>query len=160
MATMPASPKKAGTPQGSARGPQPDPYALRPLPNEDVFFYCKRVENRVVRAVDPRSRSACWSAIGAICVLAVLLGGALAPSVANTLAGYKIQALKQERQRLLDERSVLELEEARLLSPARMRQMALKQQLEAPSPGQVVRLDGKPNGSLASLDVKTEVKGR
>src|SRR5512138_2445235 len=95
---------------------QPDPYALRAIPNEDVFFYCKRIENRVVRQADPRSRGACWSAIGAACVLAALLTSALAPGVANTLAGYKIQSLKQERQRLMEERAVLEVEEARLLS--------------------------------------------
>ena len=56
-------------------------------------------------------------AIGAFAVLAVLLAGALAPTVWGTFAGYQLQALKQERQRLIDERSTLEVEEAALLSP-------------------------------------------
>ncbi len=59
------------------------------------------------------------AAIGAFAVLAVLLAGALAPSVWGTFAGYQLQALKQERQRLIDERSTLEVEEAVAAQPRR-----------------------------------------
>lgn len=133
-----------------------DPYVLRALPNEDVFFFSKRIDNsRLVREADPRARGACWSAIGAACLLVALLTSVLAPSVANTMAGYKLQALKQEQQRLIDERRVLEVEEAQLLSPARLEALARGQQLVSPQPGQVVRLDSKGDRSLASLRVKS-----
>lgn len=133
-----------------------DPYALRALPNEDVYFFSKRIDNsRVVREADPRARGACWSAIGATCLVVALLTSVLAPSAGNTMAGYKLQALKQEQQRLVDERRVLEVEEAHLLSPARLEELARGQQLVTPKPGQVVHLDGKGDRSLASLRVKS-----
>src|SRR6266542_2556163 len=93
-----------------------DRFRLRDLPNEDVFFYSKRIDNsRVVREADPKARERCWSIVGAASVLAALLITALAPTVGSTLAGYKLQTLRQEQQRLMDERRVLEVEEAALL---------------------------------------------
>lgn len=129
---------------------EPDPFRLRSLPNEDVFFFCKKVNNaRLVREADPHSRSECWSAIGAAVALVALIAGAMAPSAASTMAGYRLQELKQEEQRLLDERRVLDLEEARLLNPARLQELARAGQLSVPAPGQVIRLDPKADGALA-----------
>lgn len=131
-----------------------DPYRLRTLPNEDVFFYVKRIDNsRLVRESDPRARNQCWSAIGAACAIIAMLTTVLMPGVASTMAGYKISELKVEEQRLLDERRVLELEEARLLSPVRLQELARQRELVAPAPGQVVHLDPRGDGSLA-LNVK------
>src|SRR5215831_14646023 len=105
-----------------------DPYRLRALPNEDVYFFTKRIDNsRLLKQKDPRAAKECWSAIGAFAVLAVLLAGALAPSVWGTFAGYQLQALKQERQRLIDERSTLQVQEAALLSPERLERLARAQ---------------------------------
>ena len=133
---------------------EPDPCRLRALPNEDVFFYCKKIDNsRLVREADPRARNQCWTAIGAACAVVALLTTALMPVVAGTMAGYKIQELKAEEQRLLDERRVLEIDEARLLSPARLQELAEQRQLVAPAPGQVVHLNPRGDGALA-LNVK------
>jgi hypothetical protein len=127
-----------------------DPYRLRALPNEDVYFFCKQIDNtRVLKQRDPRAARECWSAIGAFAVLAVLLAGALAPSVWGTFAGYQLQALKHERQRLIDERSTLQVDEAALLSPARLERLAKAQKLLEPAPGQVIHLDPHADGSLA-----------
>jgi|SRR5579872_2837834 len=127
-----------------------DPYRLRTLPNEDVYFFCKRIDNsRIQKQKDPRSVQQCWSAIGAFALLAVLLAGALAPTVWGTFAGYQLQALKQERQHLLDERSALEVDEATLVSPARLEKLAREQRLLQPAPGQVFHLDPHADGSLA-----------
>ena len=127
-----------------------DPYRLRALPNEDVYFFCKRIDNsRILKEKDPRAAKECWSAIGAFAVLAVLLAGALAPSVWGTFAGYQLQSLKQERQRLVDERATLEVTEATLLSPARLERLARAQKLLEPAPGQVIHLDPRADGSLA-----------
>jgi hypothetical protein len=130
------------------------PYALRSLPYEDVFFFSKKIDNsRVVKEADPRARGACWSTIGAACLLAVLMLSVLVPNVLQILDGYKVQALRQEQQRLLVERRVLDLEEARLLSPARLQQLARDQKLVAPVSNQIVHLDSRTDGSLSALNV-------
>jgi cell division protein FtsL len=154
MATMPTFFRRAPKP---AAGPglrvEKDLYRLRPLPQDDVFFYCKKIDNsRLVREPDPKSGGACWSAIGAAAIVLMLLTGVLAPSVASTLAGYKIESLKAEERRLLDERRTLELREAELLSPERLEKLAERQNLVTPKSGQVVRLDGnKPSGAVAMV---------
>lgn len=133
---------------------EPDPYRLRELPNERLFLFCKKIDNtRLVREADPHARKECWSTIGAACAIVALLTTVFIPSVGGTMAGYKIQELRAEEQRLLDERRVLDLEEASLLSPANLQELAQKQQLVAPAPGQVIRLDSRGEGSLA-LNVK------
>jgi cell division protein FtsL len=127
-----------------------DPYRLRTLPNEDVYFFCKRIDNsRLLKEKDPRAPRECWSAIGAFALLAILVTAALAPTLWGTFAGYQLQSLKQERQRLVDERSMLEVEEAALVSPARLEKLARAQKLLEPAPGQVVHLEPRADGSMA-----------
>ncbi|MEX2263476.1 MAG: hypothetical protein WD696_16075 [Bryobacteraceae bacterium] len=127
---------------------------LRALPNEDVYFFSKRIDNsRLVREADPRARGECWSAIGVACVAAVLLVSTIAPNVAGILAGYQIQALKHERQQLLDERKRLEVAEASLLRPDRLEELARQQELVNPQPGQVIHLDG--NDPALAMNLKT-----
>jgi cell division protein FtsL len=144
----------------SARGApavtQADPYRLRALPNEDVFLYSKRIDNsRLVREADPKSRIECWSTLAAAGIVVLLLTSVLAPGVASILAGYQIQELRKEEQRLLDERRVLELEEARLRSSARLDKLARHQRLVAPAPDQIVHLEETADRSLA-LNLKAE----
>lgn len=153
MATMPTFFRRTQKPAGARPRLERDPYCLRALPQEDVFFYCKKIDNsRLVREPDPKSGGACWSAIGAAALVLALLTGVLAPSVAGTLAGYKLESLKAEERRLLDERRTLELREAELLSPERLEKLAERQNLVTPKSGQVVRLDGnKPSGAVAMV---------
>ena len=156
MATMPAFLRRTETPvletaHNTPRCPaQRDPFQLRTLPQEDVFFYCKKIDNsRLVREADPRARGACWSAIGAAGVVLVLLTGAFAPTVAATLAGYKLEALHSEELRLLDESRNLDLQEAELLSPERLDKLARLNNLVTPASGQVEQLNGKSDGAVA-----------
>ena len=129
-----------------------DPFELRALPQEDVFFYCKRIDNsRLVREHDPKAHSTCWNAIGATAVGLVLLTGVLAPSVASTLAGYKLEALRAEERHLLDERRTLDLQEAERLSPERLEKLARKQNLVTPAQDHVFHLEGKAEGSVAMV---------
>ncbi len=129
-----------------------DPFALRSLPHESVVFYCKKIDNsRLVREPDPKSRGACWSAIGAACGAILLLTAALAPSAANTVAGYKLERLRTEERQLLDERRALELEEAALLSPERLEKLAISRNLVTPASGQVVHLQARPDGAVAMV---------
>ena len=116
-----------GVPVAPPRRAAADQYRLRSLPNEDVYFFSKRIDNsRILKEKDPGAPKECWSAIGAFGVMAILLTTALAPSVAQIVAGYQLQSLKQEHQRLVDERSTIEVEEAALLSPARLEMLRSK----------------------------------
>ena len=162
MATMPAFLRKNDTPEAVARTPEPvtrttrtrterDPFRLRALPHDDVFFYSKRIDNsRLVREENPQARGACWSAIGAACVMLALLTSAFAPAAMTTLAGYKLEALHAEERRLMEERRNLELQEAELLSPARLDQLAHQNNLVTPSSNQLIHLD-KPEGAVAMV---------
>ena len=157
MATLPAFLRKTEVPVEAAPGhklapvrPERDLYRLRALPHEDVFFYSKKIDNsRLVREPDPKARGACWSAIGAACVVLVLVTSVLAPSVASTLAGYKLEALRAEERRLQNERRMLALKEAELLSPDRLEAIAKQRNLVTPGAGQVTHLDGKSDSAVA-----------
>jgi hypothetical protein len=156
MATLPKifqnyeAPGPAGRP-GPARVER-DVCGLRALPQESVFFYCKKIDNsRLVREPDPKAHRDCWGAIRAACVGVVLLTAVLAPKVAVTMNGYKLEALREEERRLVDERRELDLQEARLLSPDRLERLAKGQNLVTPSSGQVVHLETKADGTVAMV---------
>jgi hypothetical protein len=156
MATLPAFLKRSDAPTKGVETrtiPRPraerDAFALRTLPHEDILLFCKKIDNsRLVREADPKARGACWSAIGAACVLLMILTSAFAPTVATTLAGYRLEALRGEERRLIDERRTLQLQEAELLSPARLDKLAQQNNLVTPGTGQVIHLDGK-DGAVA-----------
>jgi hypothetical protein len=76
-------------------------------------------------------------------LIAVLL-----PSAYGLLAGYQIQSLHEESQRLTNQLSSLELEEAKLLSPARLEELARLQQFIDPAPQKLIYLDTR-QGALA-----------
>jgi hypothetical protein len=121
---------------------QVDPFRLRALPNDDIYFYSKRIDNsRVVRQADPAARGECWSAVGAAAILLMLGLSIIAPHVGSVLAGYKLEALKQERQSLVNERRELDVKEAGLLSPERLTELARARNLTSPSSDQVIHLD-------------------
>jgi hypothetical protein len=123
---------------------------VRPFANEDIFFYVKRIDNsRVVRAADPQARQDCWKMIGSVVMAAVLLVAVLLPGAYSLLAGYQIQALRQEAHKLANEQASLELKEAELLSPARMEELARDQQFVDPPPQKVVYLDGQGDAQVA-----------
>jgi hypothetical protein len=130
---------------------RPNPYLLRSLPNEDIFFYTKRLDNsRLVREPDPRAKTECWSTIGAVCAIAAVLLTSLAPGVAGITAGYQVEALKQEGQRLLNERRGLEVEEAKMRGPEFLEQLAREKNMVSPKPDQVVNLNtGARDGAVA-----------
>ncbi|HWZ31520.1 MAG TPA: hypothetical protein VNX18_09325 [Bryobacteraceae bacterium] len=121
---------------------------VRSFANEDIYFFVKRIDNTgVVREADPQARGTCWKLIGSVVAAVILLVGVLLPGAYSLLAGYQIQSLRQESQRLVTEQASLELEEAQLVSPARMEELAKEQQFIDPPAQKVVYLD--KGGSLA-----------
>src|SRR4030081_2618027 len=92
---------------------------VRTFANEDIYFFVKRIDNsRLVRQAEPGAPGVCWRTIGSGGAAALLLIGVLLPSAYGLLAGYQIQSLKSEAQRLAGEQASLELQEAKMLSPA------------------------------------------
>src|SRR3974390_3074068 len=85
---------------------------LRALPQEDVFFFCKKIDNsRLVREPDPKAGGACWSVIGAACLAVLLLTAVGTVKVSTTMSGYKLEDLRSEERHLLDEGRALDLQE-------------------------------------------------
>jgi len=110
---------------------------------EDVYLYVKHIDNsRVLREADPAARKVCWSMIGSSFAFAAMVIALLLPSLNRLMAGYKMEALRQERQRLELDRAALELQETKLLSPARLEELARSQRFIDPAPEAVVYLDG------------------
>jgi len=132
-----------------------DMFALRALPNDSIYFYSKRIDNsRIVRQADPNARGECWAAVGAALVLLMIGASIIAPHVGSVLAGYKLEALKQERQALLDQKRDLEVKEAGLLSPERLNELAHVRSLGTPGANQVVHLETTASeGSFARNQV-------
>ena len=148
---MPAGPVPAAVRADVARFER-NPFELRALPHEDVFFFCKKIDNsRLVREADPRAKGTCWTVIGAASVTLMFLTLVIGPNVANTVAGYKLEALRVEAQHLADERHGFELQEAELLSPERLDKLAQGQHLVTPAASQIVHLDNRGEGKVAMV---------
>ena len=59
-----------------------DAFEVPAFPNEDVYFYIKRINNsQVLREADPAARRACWKLIGSSLVIAALVIGLPAGAV-------------------------------------------------------------------------------
>jgi hypothetical protein len=130
-------------------GARCDDFRLRAVPNEDVFFYIKRIDNsRVVRQADPRMRRRDWKVIGGASVAAASLICLLLPSAWGYMAGYELNRLQAQHQRLVVEKARLELEEASLMSAKRLQELADMQQYVDPAPGKTHYLP-KSDTSLA-----------
>jgi hypothetical protein len=127
-----------------------DPFEVPAFPNEDVYFYIKRINNaHVLREADPAARRACWKLIGSSLVIAALVIGLLLPGLYGLVAGYRLEALRQEQNRLMLDRATLEYQESKLLDPARLEELAKMQQFVDPEPTKVVYLDSKSDTVLA-----------
>ncbi len=132
-------------------GAESDLDRLPPLPYEDVYLFRKRIDNRrVVRVADPVARHSQWRAILTAALTLVTLILLLLPDVLCRIAGQDLVRLERQRQWLSREKADLELQEAALLSPARLEEWARGLQMVDPQPGQLVSLTGKPDHTLTA----------
>jgi len=119
---------------------------LRPIANEDVYLFVKRIDNRlVVRAADPAARRARYRSVATGFVAAMLVIAGLVPAAYNTIAGFTLQSLRQEQEQLKQQEAQLDLEQAKLLSYDRLKQLAESLKMVDPAPQQVQYLEGKSN---------------
>ena len=75
----------------------------------------------------------------------MLLIGVLLPSAYGLMAGYSIQSLRREGQRMDADQASLELQEAGLLSPSRIQELAKQQQFVDPAAAKV-HVPGRRSG--------------
>lgn len=155
MATLAAIFRRPGTAAGRDLAScwterQPDTYNLRPLPCEDIYFFSKRIDNtRLVRQADPAAgrralRAVSMSLAAAIAIILLML-----PDALTVMAGYRVHSLERDRQQLTNEKALLEVQEARLVSPQRLEQLARDLRMVDPDPTHVVFLNTKSDTALA-----------
>ena len=89
--------------------------------------------------------------IAAAGLAAAVLICVLMPKGYGVLAGYQIQTLREEQEKLMADQAVLELREASLMSPERMQVLAKQQQFVDPAPEHIVYLNGQAEGEFASV---------
>ena len=116
-----------GAAKGSRAKSRPAPVTPA-FPTKTFTCFARRSTTPgVVRQADPRVRARCWRLIATTTAGTLVLVAMLWPSVYGMLSGYQIESLKVQQQRLMAERSALDLEEARLLDPARLDELAQQQ---------------------------------
>jgi cell division protein FtsL len=120
------------------------------LGTSEIYFR-KNIDNsRLVKVEDPRrEREMKFFGIALCCLFLLVMGYALQHFRAIEY-GYKIEALRSQRDGLAEMNRALRLEEASLRDPERIDVMARKLGMQSPQPGQVVRMD-------ISTDVPAEV---
>ena len=116
-------------------------------------YFTKSIDNsRLVKVEDPRrSREMKQFGIALACLFLLVMTYAWQHFKAIEY-GYKIEALKMQKDSLTEMNRALLLEEASLRDPHRIDQMARDMGLQSPDPGQVIRLEtATPEGGIAPV---------
>ena len=123
---------------------KPEDCRLRPLPNEDVYLFVKRIDNRaVVRAADPAARRARARSMVMGLLTALMLVAGLAPAAYSRIEGRHISELRQRQAELQSQHKQLELKEADLVNVERLRKIAKEFGFVDPTAGSLEYLEGK-----------------
>src|SRR5438094_9920410 len=106
------------------------------------IYFTKAIDNsRLVKVEDPRhARELRHFGIALACLFLFVMTYAFQHFKAIEY-GYKIEALKSQRDGLVEMNRALRLEEASLRDPERIDRMARELGLQSPQAGQVVRMD-------------------
>jgi cell division protein FtsL len=106
------------------------------------IYFRKNIDNsRLVKVEDPRRSREMRSFGLALCLLFLLVMGYALQHFRAIEYGYKIEALRSQRDSLTEMNRTLRLEDASLRDPERIDMTARKLGLEPPQPGQVLRID-------------------
>ena len=112
----------------------------------EVYFH-KTIDNsRLVRVSDPKRRREIAMFSASVAALFLILMFYAWQHFRAIEYGYRLEAQKAERDRLVEFNRALKLEEASLRDPSRIDALARNMGLAAPQPGQVVRLDADVDG--------------
>ncbi len=114
------------------------------------FYFQKTIDNsRLVKVSDPKRRREIRMFSASVAALFLLMMFYAWQHFSAVEYGYKIEAQKSERDRLVELNRTLKLQEAGLRDPGRIDTLARQMGMEAPQPGQVVRLENEePGGAV------------
>jgi hypothetical protein len=120
------------------------------------FYFHKTIDNtRLVKVADPRRRREIRMFSASVAALFLLMMFYAWQHFRAIEYGYRIEAQKAERDRLVELNRALKLEEASLRDPGRIDALARQMGLESPHPGQVVRLDVDADGGPVLAQVSS-----
>jgi hypothetical protein len=106
------------------------------------FYFQKTIDNsRLVKISDPRRRREIRMFSASVAALFLVMMFYAWQHFSSIEYGYKIEAQKTERERLMEVNRTLKLEAASLRDPGRIDALARQMGLESPQPGQVIRLN-------------------
>jgi hypothetical protein len=106
------------------------------------FYFQKTIDNsRLVKIVDPLRRREIRMFSTSVAALFLVMMFYAWQHFSSIEYGYKIEAQKTERERLVEVNRTLKLESASLRDPGRIDSLARQMGLESPQPGQVIRLN-------------------
>lgn len=125
---------------------------LRPLANEDVYLFVKRIDNsNVIRAVDPTARRVRSRTVATGFIAAMLVIAGLVPAAYNTMAGFTLQNLRAEQLQLKQQQARLDLAQAKLLNYDRLERLANSLKMVEPAPQQIQFLEGKSKAEARNV---------
>lgn len=109
------------------------------------IYFAKPIDNsRLVKVEDPRrSREMRHFAFALACLFLLVMTYALEHFKAIEY-GYKIEALRSQRDSMAEMNRVLELDEAQLRSPLRIDPIARQFGMQPPQAGQIIRMEPGP----------------
>lgn len=114
------------------------------------IYFQKTIDNsRLVRISDPRRRREIRMFSASVVALFLLMMFYAWQHFSSIECGYRIEAQKIERERLVEVNRTLKLEAASLRDPGRIDALARQMGLESPQPGQVIRLN--PDSTIGSI---------
>ncbi|HEY2171926.1 MAG TPA: cell division protein FtsL [Candidatus Angelobacter sp.] len=112
------------------------------------FYFQKTIDNsRLVKVSDPQRRREIRIFSAAVAALFMVMMFYAWQHFSSIETGYRIEAQKAERDRLVEVNRTLTLEAASLRDPGRIDALARKMGLESTQPGQVIRLNPEDMGA-------------
>jgi cell division protein FtsL len=112
------------------------------------FYFQKTIDNsRLVKVIDPQRRREIRMFSASVAALFLVMMFYAWQHFSSIEYGYRIEAQKSERERLVEVNRTLKLEAASLRDPGRIDALARQMGLESPQPGQVIHLDPDDRGA-------------
>ncbi len=113
------------------------------------FYFQKTIDNsRLVKISDPKRRREIRMFSACVAALFVMMLVYAWQHFRSIEYGYKIEAQKAERERLVEMNRTLKLEAASLRDPGRIDTLARQMGLESPEPGQVIQMNPDETGAV------------
>ena len=111
------------------------------------FYFQKTIDNsRLVKVSDPQRRRELRMFSASVAALFLVMMFYAWQHFSSIEYGYRIEAQKAERERLVEVNRTLKLEAASLRDPGRIDALARQMGLESTQPGQVIRLNPEDVG--------------